>query len=139
MDKEAKKITVVYSFGGQYEDKWENLECAFLKKEDADKYMEEKMSLRGKISDEKYYEIRDYLAELELEIQWKYYDPKTYELYKDKTEEDYNKAITDYEEKEKYDIIKEKYGFTKEEFDTKENDMIDEFCSYMTKEIDLYK
>lgn len=139
MDKETKKITVVCSFGGQYEDKWENLECAFLKKEDADKYMEEKMSLRGKISDEKYYEIRDYLAELELEIQWKYYDPKTYELYKDKTEEDYNKAITDYQEKEKYDIINEKYGFTKEEFDTKENDMIDEFCSYMTKEIDLYE
>ena len=136
---ESKKIIVVYSFGGQWEDKWENLECAFLTKEAAEKYMQEQTEIQEKISDEQFDEIEEHLANIEYDIQCKYYDPTTGELYKDKTEEEWSKEYDEFEENEKYKIIQEKWGFTKEEYEKKQNDRTYDFCGYMTKEIELFE
>lgn len=134
-----KKIIVVYSFGGQWDDKWEQMECAFLTQEAAEKYMTEQTELHNKISDEQFEEISEYLANIEYDIQCKYYDPTTGELYKDKTEEEWSKEYDEFKKDEKYKIIEEKWGFTKEEYETHESDRSYDFCGYMTREIYLFE
>ena len=138
LDMETKKIYVVSSFGGEWEDKWEHIECAFTTKEAADKYIKDSETINDKISDELFEEVKSYLAEKEYEMQSKYYDPTTAELYKDVKQEDYDAAYDEFYELTRYELIKEKFNIEKEDYDMKEHNRDYDFVGYMKNEIELY-
>ena len=133
-----EKIFVVYSYGGEYEDKWETIECAFTSKEKAIKYIEDREKENGAISNEKYYEIRDYIQSELCNIYYKYFDPETDEPLNENSSLEYDLKVDEFEDITKYEIIKEKFGFTKEEWDRKEDQFIWGFCGYSYKEITMF-
>lgn len=135
---EEKKIFVVISFGGEWEEKYEKVECAFTSKEAADKYIKENTKLHDKISDDDYYKIQEFVAPIEYDIQCKYYDPTTGELYEGKTDDEWNKEYDSFEKEGKYKLIEEKFGFTKEDVERKETDIMYDFVGYTCNEINLY-
>lgn len=135
---ETRKIYIVYSFGGEWEDKWERNECAFMTKEAAETYIKELEELSDKISDDKWEEIKDYLAEKEWEMQCKYYDPNTAQLYDDASEDDYYAECEEFEHVTKYELIKEKFNMDKDDYDRKEYEMDYDFVGYSISETELY-
>ena len=86
-----KKIYVVSSYGGQYEDRWEHIECAFLTREAAQNFIIEKNAIANKVDDELYDTISELICEKEEELWELFYDIHTMELLPGKSEEEYNK------------------------------------------------
>ena len=136
---DSKKIYIVYSYGGEWEDKWEHNEYAFTTKEAAEAYIKEQEESGNKIGDEQWNEIEQYLAEKELDMQCKYYDPNTAQLYENTKEEDYYAEYDEFDNITKYELVKEKFGIEKEEYDKKEYDMSYDFCGYGISEVNLHE
>ena len=134
---ETKKIYVVASFGGEWDSKWSDIECAFTTKEAAEAYMSEQEALGINISDEQFEEIKTFLAEEEYELQNKFYDPMTGKLYDDVKLEDYREASEYFNNEKKYELLKEKFNIEKEDYDKKEYKVTNDFVGFMVKEVDL--
>lgn len=138
-----KKIFVVRSWGGEYEDSWEHMECAFATKKQANEFIKQKKSEK-KISDNVYDEIMGLVNDEEGKIYEKYYNffPNaqggTDHILKDGCTEDmYDDEYQHFYDVERYKLIKEKFGFTKEEMDVAEYDRTWNFGGYDIKEIDF--
>jgi len=91
------------------------------------------------ISDEEYCNIQQAVNDKLFDLQCQFYDRETWNLLEGKTEEDFDKAYDEYDENGKYEFIKEKFGYTKEEFKLKENAVEYELTGYKFEEITLYE
>lgn len=134
----SRKIYIVSSYGGEYDDKWTKNEAAFTSKEAADSYVNERRNGKRFIEDDEYEEIRQYIAEKEYEMQNTFYDINTGKLFDGKSEEDYEEAYKEFEKTTKYQIIESEFGYTKEEFDWKEYSMDYDFTGYEVSELTLF-
>lgn len=133
---ENKKIYVVLSVGGQYEDRWQYLECAFSNKESAQEYIDSKMERKNKITREKYDEIKRYLLTFLGAIYEKYFNEDCSAKF-DNSEEMYDKEEDEFISTTTYTIIKDVFGYDKDEFNEAESDFISDFSHYIIKELDL--
>lgn len=134
---ENKKIYVVLSVGGQYEDRWQYLECAFTNKESAQEYVDSKLEKKGKITRKKYNEIKKYLLTFQDAIYDKYFNEDCSAKF-DNSEEMYDKEEDEFINNKTYTIIKDVFGYDKDEFDEAESDFISDFSHYIVKEVTLF-
>lgn len=134
-----KKIYVVSSYGGQYEDKWEHNECAFLTREAAQNFIIEKNAIANKVDKELYDTISEFICEKEEELWELFYDIHTMELLPGKSEEEYNKMSQDFHDNGKYNLIKIRFNIDRETWDTVEYHHDWDFCDYSIDEIDFYE
>lgn len=134
---ENKKIYVVLSVGGQYEDRLQYLECAFTNKESAQEYIDSKMERKSELTREKYEEIKKYLLTFLDAIYDKYFNEDCSAKF-DNSEEMFDKEEDEFISTTTYTIVKEVFGYDKEEFDEAESDYISDFSHYIVKEVTLF-
>jgi hypothetical protein len=138
-----KKVYVVVSYGGQYEDKWDKNEAVFFTKEKAEKYISDMERENSKISEKKLCEVYDFISDYELENifdKYYYYDGKNEShLREGYTDEEYYKEYDEFYENGIYKLIEEKFGFTKEEWDNATHRRDYDFCGYYIDEIPLFE
>jgi hypothetical protein len=132
-----KKVFVVSSFGGEWEDKWDQIECVFTNKERMLRWIEVHDAKLNYISDEEYGDIVDAVNKELYELECKYYDFQSNKFINGKTEDDWEKAYDEYEEHGKYEFIKEKFGYTKEEFSLKDDASRNGTVGYRLEEVDF--
>ena len=63
-----KEIYVVISYGGEYDDSWESVECAFNTKSRATNWINNRKYLANTIGKDKFEEIENFIYEKEDEI-----------------------------------------------------------------------
>ena len=136
---EDNMIYVAVAFGGQYEDKWEKAEAAFLTKEKVDEYVAEQMALKNKISDVNYIQIVEYLNTQREKVMEKYFDDSTGEFTDGVDEKIYGEANDKFENESVPALVQERFGIDYEDFKVKEDCMHEEFCDYMIEKIPLFK
>lgn len=134
---EEKKVYAVIAYGGEWDGKWENVECVCSTPERAQVYIDEQE--KDVISDELFEEIRDHLAQVEYDLQNQYYDETSFELRDGKTEEEYDEAMNEFKEKTQYEIIKEKWNISKESYDKAENNHMYDFSGYIIKDVPYFE
>ena len=134
---EEKKVYAVIAYGGEWEDKWESVECVCTTTERAQEYIDN--SLKNRIPDDLFDEMEEYLANEEYKIQSEFYNTQTSELIDGKSEVDYEKAINDFEIETQYEIIKEKWGISRESFDKAKHDRIYGFDGYIIEDVPYFE
>lgn len=139
MEQENKhRILVVIEYGGEYEDSWEDVICAFEDYESAKEYTDKMKKMYSAIDEKTYSEITDMLGSEEEKIADKYYVLNSIELLPGMKESDYYKELEDFQKNGKYDLIKKNFGIDRETFDFVEMKRTYCFSGYMIKEIDLF-
>lgn len=133
----TKKIFIVSSYGGQYEDRWEHQECAFSTKELAQKFIDEREVLVKDIDDKTFSDIRCMLYDKEEELYETFYDVKTAKLRPGKTEEEYDDAMQKFYESDQYELIQKMYNIDKETWDVISFQHDWDFDGYDINEIDF--
>ena len=133
-----KKVYVVRSYGGYWEDKWDKNEAVFSTRDKAEAFIKESEELDKKITKELYDEIEEFLNEKADEIYNKYYDEND-ELIDPTSLEAYKKEYDSFDTEGKYDLVYEKYGITRDEYDNAEDHVNYEFHGYMIDELEYYE
>ena len=117
----------------------EKIECAFTSEKSADAWIDKHEAMLNIISDEKYEDIQNDVNYQLYKMQSEYYDMSTGKLLEGKTDDEWDEVYEDYDMFGKYVFIKEKYGYTKEEVETKEDMVIRELVGFIKKEIVLFE
>ena len=139
MEQQDKhRILVVIEYGGEYEDSWEEVACAFEDYDSAKEYTDKMKKMYSSIDEKTYSEITDMLESEEEKIADKYFVLNSIELLPGMKESDYYKELNDFQKNGKYELIKKNFGIDRETFDFVEMKRTYCFSGYMIKEIDLF-
>ena len=134
---ENKKCYVVSSYGGQWEDKWEHVECVFTNEESAREYIKEMEWKMRKISNEEFDKITRFINDMYNNIYFKYFDEKTEKPLMGGAEQLMCDEQDLFEEKTKYEIIETEFGYTKDEWLAMEEMIIYDLSGYNLRKVDL--
>lgn len=139
MEQQNKhRIFVVIEYGGEYEDSWQKVVCAFEDYDSAKEYTDKMKKMYSAIDEKTYSEITDMLESEEEKIADKYFVLNSIELLPGMKESDYSKELNDFQKNGKYELIKKNFGIDRETFDFVEKKRTYCFSGYMIKEIDLF-
>ena len=118
MEQQNKhRILVVIEYGGEYEDSWEKVACAFEDYDSAKEYTDKMKKMYSAIDEKTYSEITDMLESEEEKIADKYFVLNSIELLPGMKESDYSKELNDFQKNGKYELIKKNFGIDRETFD----------------------
>lgn len=131
-----KKIYIVSSFGGQYEDKWDTNEAAFESRKDAEDYIEEKT--KEYLDDDTYYEIKNYLSEQESEYTKAYIDEETCDFKEGVSEDEYYEILDEFHETIKFQLLMTKFNIDKKKWENNEHLRDFDFGGYTIIPVDFH-
>ena len=134
----VKKVYIVRSYGGDYEDRWDRNEAAFQSKEKAEEYIKDCEEYDKKVSKELYDEIENVVNDYAQRIYDKYFDEND-ELIDPSSLDAYKNEYDKFDTEGKYDVIWEKYHITQKEYDNAEDRITYDFYGYSIDEIDYFE
>jgi hypothetical protein len=134
---EKENIYLVVAYGGEWEDSWERAEKAFRSQESAQSYIDKQIALYNNVSEETWRDVCELVSQNEYDIEYDFFDMVHGGLMEGKSREDYDKAIKVFHEQTKYELVKDRFGITKEEYDIKDCNSQNDFSGYYIQEVEL--
>ena len=133
-----KEIYVVISYGGEYDDSWESVECAFNTKSRATNWINNRKYLANTIGKDKFEEIENFIYEKEDEIYNRYYNEETDELLEGKNDDDYRAECNKFHDNVKFALIENEFGIDKKSYEILEQIFDTSFTDYYIMKTKLY-
>ena len=133
-----KEIYVVISYGGEYDDSWESVECAFNTKSRATNWINNRKYLANTIGRKKFEEIENFIYEKEDEIYNRYYNEETDELLEGKNNDDYLAECNKFHDNGKFVLIEKEFGIDKKTYEILEQIFDTSFTDYYIMKTKLY-
>ena len=133
-----KEIYVVISYGGEYEDSWESVECAFNTKSRATNWINKRKYLANTIGKDKFKEIENFIRQKEDEIYNRYYNEETDELLEGKNNDDYLAECNKFHDNVKFVLIENEFGIDKKTYEILEQIFDTSFTDYYIIKTKLY-
>ena len=133
-----KEIYVVISYGGEYDDSWESVECAFNTKSRATNWIKNRKYLANTIGEDKFKEIENFIYEKEDEIYNRYYNEETDELLEGKNDDDYRAEFNKFNDNVKFVLIENEFGIDKKTYEILEQIFDTSFTDYYIMKTKLY-
>ena len=133
-----KEIYVVISYGGEYDDSWESVECAFNTKSRATNWINNRKYLANTIGKDKFEEIENFIYEKEDEIYNRYYNEETDELLEGKNNDDYLAECNKFHDNLKFVLIENEFGIDKKTYEILEQIFDTSFTDYYIMKTKLY-
>lgn len=134
MNKNKDKIFIVIEYGGQYEDSYEHVICAFDDYGSAKEYTDKMKKMYSSVNEDTFNEIERVLSIEEDKIYAKYFG---YDVIQKPNIEDYENEINKFHEKTKFEIVENMFGIDKETYIKIKAKRDFDFCGYNIKEIEL--
>lgn len=136
---QTKSVWVVTLHGGQYDDKWDHIEAVFMNRAEAEAYAEDGNKSLKEVDYGKYTEIEEYISEMEEQYLDKYLDEDGCPKGKSPEErKDYKEALDKFYHETQYELIKEKFGIDKDEYNKMKDIITYDVCFYWVTEQTLY-
>ena len=133
-----KEIYVVISYGGEYDDSWESVECAFNTKSRATNWINNRKYLANTIGRKKFEEIENFIHQKEDEIYNRYYNEETDELLEGKNNDDYLAECNKFHDNGKFVLIEKEFGIDKKTYEILEQIFDTSFTDYYIMKTKLY-
>ena len=133
-----KEIYVVISYGGEYDDSWESVECAFNTKSRATNWINNRKYLANTIGKDKFKEIENFIYGKEDEIYNRYYNEETDELLEGKNNDDYLAECNKFHDNVKFVLIENEFGIDKKTYEILEQIFDTSFTDYYIMKTKLY-
>ena len=124
-----KEIYVVISYGGEYDDSWESVECAFNTKSRATNWIKNRKYLANTIGKDKFEEIENFIRQKEEE---------TDELLEGKNNDDYLAECNKFHDNGKFVLIENEFGIDKKTYEILEQIFDTSFTDYYIMKTKLY-